>query len=113
MSNIEDTHPTETHAAKGKELDPEAMNALVIEGFWGALARRLTPPPAPDAWAQMRRLAGELEREEEARVIDAPAKINLRIGCAVLAAYLGLKASRPAEVERGLGGLLELGEGGR
>ena len=97
MQNVEDTHATETHAAKGKELDPEAMTTLVIEGFWGGLARRLEQPQTSDAWAQMRRLAGELEREEGARVVDAPATINLRIGCAVLAAYLALKASRPAE----------------
>jgi hypothetical protein len=95
MTHVEGTHEARnTHA---KKPDPEAMAALLVEGFWGVLARRLEQPPTSGTFERIRRLADALERDQQGRVVDEPAKMNLRIGCAVLAAYRVLQGDRPTE----------------
>jgi hypothetical protein len=95
MTPIDGTH--EAHLPHAKELDPEAMTALLVEGFWSALAQRLEQAPTSDTFDRIRRMAEALERDQQDRVVDAPARTNLRIGCAVLAAYRALRGDRPGE----------------
>lgn len=77
------------HPADGGYVpDPERDTAAVIDGFLAHLATTLRERSLPEALlAGMRARIGELERARADMITDDPARYNLRMTVALVAAY--------------------------